>query len=222
MITGLKIEWCIIYFRNYQMESKVNELNELMRTQVGLKNKYYEICQEKRDTEALLNKKEEDNDDCLRDVELKIRQLQNELGSDIVLNYEDELALRKDLMAIDDIINKIENDDSEVVLIYDIPDISGKLYSTHVNINTGRGWGRDATSFNVVIKTKCPPVERIVREVMQQHDGMMHYRDNNPSPEEQDKIDLTIRREWLTSQHNERSIHFRHKKDFEKDEWPNS
>jgi len=204
------------------MEGKMNELKELMSTQVVLKNKYYEICQEKRDMEALLNKKEEDNDDSLKEVELKIRILQNEVGSDLVLNYENELALRKDLMAIDDIINKITNDDSEVHLIYEVPDISDKLYSTHVNIKTGRGWGRDATSFKITIKTKCPSVERIVREVMQQHEGMRYLRDDNPSPEEQEKFDLTIRREWSTSQHNEYSISFSHKKDFEKDEWPSS
>ena len=199
------------------MEAKVNELNELMRTQVSLKQNYYKICQEKRDMDAILNKKEEDNDDSLRDVELKIRQLQNELGSDVVLEYNDELALRKDLMAIDDIINKIPNDESEVHLIYEAPDNTHKLYYTQVNINTGRGWGRDATSFNVVIKTKCPAVERIVREVMGQIDHMRYLGDNNPSEEEQEKIDLTIRREWLTSRHNERSISFKHKMDFEKD-----
>ena len=199
------------------MEAKVNELNELMRTQFSLKQKYYEICQEKRDMETLLNKKEEDNDDSLREVELKIRQLQNELGSDVVLEYKDELALRKDLMAIDDIINKIPNDESEVHLIYEVPDDAHKLYSTRIDINTGPGWGRDCTSFNVVIKTKCPAVERIVREVMQQYDGMRRYGNDNPSVKEQEKIDLTIRREWLTSQHNERHISFKHKMDFEKD-----
>lgn len=201
------------------MEAKVNELNQLMRTQVNLKQKYYEICQEKRDMDALLNKKEEENDDCIREVDLKIRQLQNELGSDIILEYKDELALRKDLMAIDDIINKIQNDESEVHLIYEVPDINDKLYSTRVDVNTTYGWGRDSTSFNVIIKTKCPAVESIVREVMQQYDGMRRLGNDNLSPEEQEKFDLTIRREWLTSQHNEHHISFKHKKDFEKDEY---
>jgi len=191
------------------MEAKVNELNELMCTQVILKQKYYEILQEKRDIEALLNKKEEDNNDCIREVELKIRQLQNELGSGMVLEDNDEISLRNELMTLDNIL-KTDNDDSILVLSYEVPNENDRPYS--IDIKFTKTCNFHPASFHIIIKTKCAAVEQIVREVVKQYDNMRYLDKDKLSTEEQEEIDLTTRREWIKNRHNERYIGFKHKK----------
>jgi hypothetical protein len=191
------------------MEAKVNELNELMRTQVILKQKYYEIWQEKRDIEALLNKKEQDNNDCIREVELKIRQLQNELGSGMVLEENDEISLRNELMTLDNIL-KTDNDDSILVLSYEVPNENDRPYSIDIKFTKTRNF--HPASFHIIIKTKCAAVEQIVREVVKQYDNMRYLDKNKLSTEEQEEIDLTTRREWIKNRHNECYIGFKHKK----------
>jgi hypothetical protein len=183
------------------MESR---LNELIQALAMLEAKSYEIDNEKRDMEESIRNKEAENYNSIKDVKLKIQEAQNEIGSQIPLKQDKEDNLRTELNVIDVILSKTNHDESKVVLSYEVPSPSDAPYSIHINLSTQ--WD---PSYYIFIKTKCSAVENIVRETLVQYKNIYHH---GLASEDDKHFDLNLRREWEASRHNEKDIHFNHKK----------
>ena len=180
------------------------ELKELVYNLNFLELQSYEIADEKRVMENLIRQKEEYNRNNIKEMEQKIKKLQNELGADVVLSTVEKEHLIKHLVSVDHMLYKLENDESKVILSYEAPSPDDKPYSIHVNL--AMKW---EPALHIYIKTKSSEVERIVRETLSQYNNMPSHLD--PSREEQESFDMNIRREWIKSRHAEKDIHFNHK-----------
>jgi hypothetical protein len=182
---------------NTNTEVKLQELSaELIR----LKEERAELDREKWAVEDALRKKGLDRDHREEEVTLEIRRLQNELGTDIALSFEQGEALCCELGVALDILDKINNDESTITLAFEMPVPADSVYSVHINTRIERtSWARVA--FDIVIKTKSSAVERIVRKSIRQIDHLRGRDD--PTAEEQEHIDLTVRRVWNKSHHGQ-------------------
>lgn len=197
------------------MESK---LTELISTLAGYEEMRRKIVEERKEFETMIEEKEVDNNYNIHCVKLEIRKLQNEIGSNIVLTKSNEQFLRKHLTVIDSMIHRTHNDNSTIELLFEVPNGCDIPYSIHVNIDN---YYLDRTievdddpKLQVIIKTKCSAVERIVRETIVQEYNYHHYRpDPKMSDEEQKDFDINVRRNWRQSYHSERVIKFIHTKD---------
>ena len=184
-----------------QSMNTINEakLHELSAGLLRLKKEQGELDQEKWAVEDALRKKAWACREREEEVTLEIRRLQNELGTDIGLSFEQGEALCCELGVALDILDKINNDESTITLAFEMPVPGDHPYSVHINPKKRTSWGRIA--FDIVIKTKSPAVESIVRQSIRQ---INHLRGrDDPSPEEQETLDLTSRRVWHKSDHNQ-------------------
>ena len=137
----------------------MEELRDLMKAKVDLEDKTSFLANERRVMEEDLDKRENNCSERLHEVNMKIHNLHNKLGAHLILCSYDEKALRHELVAIERILS-MDNDKSQIVLSYEEP--TNRSFSIHIDmiyyvVDMG---------FNITIKTKCPAVERIVRETL--------------------------------------------------------
>ena len=182
------------------MESKLEELL-LKLTEANGEHACIESEQ------SLMEEEFRDKKDKLKEriyhLEEAIKCLRNELGKEIVLTETMATNLRTELKGLDDILHNTTNDESRVTLSYECPVPNNNPYSIHMNIIPDSSWS-SSIKLDITIKTKCTAVERIVREILMQVDGMEHYR------REEYKISDEERVEWCRSRHNELEIRFNH------------
>jgi vacuolar-type H+-ATPase subunit I/STV1 len=177
-------------------------LSKLKNRLDALNNETCAINDEKKKIDEYIRKKEIDNYKSIEETTLKIEELQNQLGSDISLTQEKEVNLRNILITIEDILCKIENDESTIILMYGIPIPQVEPYSININLTI------DYTpAFHIIIKTKCSAVENIVRETLSQYDGLYEQ-----FSEKENKFNTSLIRKWTKSRHGETDIKFNHKK----------
>jgi len=193
------------------MESKLTELTSKL---ANLEQTKREIAEEKSAFETMIQEKETDNSYDIYCITLEIRKLQNELGSNIVLTKLNEKLLRKHLTVIQDMVYTRHTDESSISLRFEVPNQDDLPYSIHVDVDnyyidrlTG---GVDDPEVNVIIKTKCSAVERIVRETISQYDNM-HNDSEEKSEEEIKDFEMNVRRKWTRSFHMDQHIKFNHK-----------
>jgi len=193
------------------MESKLNELVSRLANLEQIKR---EIAEERTVFETMIQEKEVDNSHDIYCVKLEIRKVQNELGSTILLTKLNEKLLRKHLTLIDNIIHTRDTDESSIALRFEVPNQDDLPYSIHVDIDnyyidrlTG---GLNDPKLEVIIKTRCSAVERIVRETITEYDNM-HNDYEEKSEEERKDFELNIRRKWTQSFHMDTHIRFIHK-----------
>ena len=181
------------------MEYTLSKLKNRLDT---LNDETCAINDEKKKIDEYIRKKEIDNYKSIEETTLKIEQLQNQLGSDIPLTQEKEVNLRNILITIEDILCKIENDESTIILMYGIPIPQVEPYSININLTIDYN-----PAFHIIIKTKCSAVENIVRETLSQYDGLYEQ-----FSEKENKFDTSLIRKWTKSRHGETDIKFNHKK----------
>ena len=97
------------------MESK---LTELISTLAGYEEMKKKIVEERKEFETMIEEKEVDNNYNIYCVNVEIRKLQNEIGSNIVLTKSNEQFLRKHLTVIDSMIHRTHNDKSTIELLF--------------------------------------------------------------------------------------------------------
>jgi hypothetical protein len=182
------------------MESK---LEELLLKLTEANGEHRSIEREQRLMEEEFRDKKDKLKGRIYHLEEAIKRLRNELGKEIVLTETMADNLRTELKGLDDILHNTKNDESRVTLSYECPVPNNNPYSIHMNIIPDSSWS-SSIKLDITIKTKCTAVERIVREILMQVDGMEHYR------REEDKISDEERVRWCISRHNELRIHFNH------------
>jgi hypothetical protein len=195
------------------MESITNELTSKLAEQISkladLEAKTKELAEERR----VVEEKEVDNNYDIHFVKLEIRRLQNELGSSVLLTTANEKLLRKHLIMVEGMINRIDTEESSIILKFEVPNQDDLPYSIHVNMSNrfvADYVGFDDTELQVIIKTRSSAVERILRETVSQYDNM-HSDFANKSDEEIKDFEMNVRREWVKSFHMDKHIRFIHK-----------
>jgi len=185
------------------MESKLSELISKLANHEKLTK---EIAEERSVFENMIQEKEIDNNYNIHCIKLEIRKLQNEIGSNIVLTKENEKLLRKHLTVLEHIVNRTNNDETSIYLRFEVPNQDDRPYSIHMNMKNDN----EDTELEVIIKTRCHHVERIVRETLTQDNNPYHHTEHM-SEEERKDFEINNRRQWEKSYHNEKSIKFIHK-----------
>jgi hypothetical protein len=181
----------------YTFLSIITQMEELQRKLDGLERDYSRIDSERMKIELKLRDRECFLVNSIRAVKLELQKAQNENGSNVTLDEEDEKDLRHSLRVIQHILSG-DNDESKIILSYETPIPNDKAYSVHVDLSTK--WQK--TSLTVTIKTKCAAVENMVRETISEYRNMAHTTVGLPEE---------LCREWRNSYHNEYYIQFNHK-----------
>ena len=172
-------------------------MEELQSKLAQLELDYSRIDSERMRIELRLRDKECMLVNAIRAAKRDLQKLQNEDGSNIILEDQDEKDLRAGLRSIDQILRG-NQDESRVILSFEAPSPSDKKYSIHLDLCVK--WGE--TAFHITIKTKCAAVEKIVRETISEYRNMTQTTVGLPEE---------LCRKWSCSRHNEYSIMFHHK-----------
>jgi hypothetical protein len=195
------------------METKLNEAISKLANLELIKR---EIAKERSDFEDMIQDKEIDNNYDIYCTNLEIRKLQNEIGSNIILTKLNEKLLRKHLKIIENMIYTRDTDESSINLLFEVPNKDDLPYSIHINIDnyyidrlTG---GLDDPKVEIIIKTRCTEVERIVRETITEYDNMRNDFEGKDEEKLKD-FEMNFRRKWTRSFHMDTHIKFMHKED---------